>query len=63
MEKGVICQEKNRLLPIEIKHTLPNWGLVDYKEVLNDFPFSNSLKQVDGKNWRLHLQKVRISLY
>jgi hypothetical protein len=25
------------------------------QEVLNDFPFSNFFKQVDGKNWRLHL--------
>jgi hypothetical protein len=32
MEKGVICQEKNRLLPIEIKHTLLNWGLMDYRK-------------------------------
>jgi hypothetical protein len=23
---------KNRLLPIEIKHTVPNWGLVDYRK-------------------------------
>jgi hypothetical protein len=27
-----------------------------FQEVLNDSPFSNLLKQVDGKNWRLHLQ-------
>ena len=26
------------------------------KEVLNDFPFSNFLKQADGRNWRVHLQ-------
>ena len=26
-----------------------------FQEVLNDFPFSNFLKQVDGENWRLHL--------
>ena len=23
---------KNRLLPIEIKHPLPNWGLVDFRK-------------------------------
>jgi hypothetical protein len=26
---------------------------IHFQEVLNDFPFSNFLNQLDGKSWRL----------
>ena len=31
------------------------------EEVINDFPFCNFLKGVDGKNWRLHLRICKYS--
>ena len=54
------CARINDLTIMKGRETPKNQALTILKgfstvsEVLNDFPFSNFFKEVDGKNWRLH---------
>lgn len=52
----------NRLLPFEIKHTLPNWGLVDYRkeELEKEVVCFASVSFIAGKNKNDYQKKVSI---
>jgi hypothetical protein len=50
--------KRNYLIELIFIVLCADWSAWEFQEVLNNFPFSNFFKQVDGKNWQLHLQML-----